>query len=443
MNLAGAYFCHKKSERLFMTNVRAIRHFCPIRRVGESELHHFFGYYNKNVWDRTGRYFLSNQVQMMTQSLTGNEVAKVGYFDLEDGDKYISIGSTTTWNWQMGCQLQWLEGKKGHHIIYNTRSEDGEGTVYPDFCSTIYNVETGIEKKLPLPIYVVAPNSEYALSVDYSRFQETHRTIGYSATHQEPELPLAPDNDGIWRMDIETGSYKLILSLKDLFNYRHVPSMDKAIHWVTHLEICPNSSRFLFIHRWTERVEDEFCFLHRLFTINEDGSDLRLLECTDHPIPQLAKDFDPDALGTFDYEKSEYQISHPVWKDDDTVIVWGPHKGNIHYHLYDDKTNQVKVLGKEHLTENGHMTFSKDGRWLLSDTYPDDVTNERFLILYDIENNQRYNIGSFYTPADLGKHNRCDLHPRWSPDCQQVCIDSVHEGSRQRYIIDVSELMNS
>jgi hypothetical protein len=259
----------------------------------------------------------------------------------------------------------------------------------------------------------------------------------------EPELKNAPANDGIHYMDIATGASKLVLSLRNLREFQPLKSMDKAIHWVTHMEVNLSSSRILFIHRWTERAEDEFCFLHRLFTMNPDGSDLRLLECTDHPIPQLMEDFDPDALGTFDYEKSEYQISHPMWKDDDHVIVWGPHNGSIHYHLYDDRTGEADVVGRHCLTENGHMTYSPNGRWLLSDTYPDDMTNERLLILYDAERDQRYDIGSFYTDPNLGKENRCDLHPRWSPDGQQVCIDSVHEGVRQRYIVDVDELTNS
>jgi hypothetical protein len=40
----------------------------------------------------------------------------------------------------------------------------------------------------------------------------------------------------------------------------------------------------------------------------------------------------------------------------------------------------------------------------LSDTYPDSVSNERLLILYDVENNRRYDIGSFYTDPNLGLH---------------------------------------
>ena len=241
-------------------------------------------------------------------------------------------------------------------------------------------------------------------------------------------------------MEIDTGEVELILSLCDLREFQPVASMDRAIHWVTHLEINPSSSRFLFIHRWTERVEDETCFLHRLFTVNPDGTGLNLLECTDHPLPQLEEGFDQNKFGTFDYEKSEYQISHPAWKDDGQIIVWGPHLGSIHYHLYDSLSGEVEVIGENLLTENGHMTYSPNGKWILSDTYPEESTNERLLILYDVKNDNRYDIGSFYTDPKLGKQNRCDLHPRWNQDGQQVCIDSVHELTRQIYIIDVSAI---
>ena len=49
-------------------------------------------------------------------------------------------------------------------------------------------------------------------------------------------------------------------------------------------------------------------------------------------------------------------------------------------------------------------------------------------------------LGSFHADPGLGKENRCDLHPRWSRDGRQVCIDSVHESQRQMYVIDVSSL---
>lgn len=414
----------------------------PIRRVGDGEKHSFFGYYNKTNFGPADTRLLGNRTPLFTGDLTGRETAEVGFFDLANGDRWHKLGETTAWNWQMGCQLQWLG--QSNRAIYNTRAE-GPATaanIYPDFRSRVVDADTGEDRELPAPIYVMAPDGSFALTINYARFIRTHRTIGYPATQSEPELKLAPEDDGIWRMDIETGETNLICSLKRLFDFEHVASMDNAMHWITHMEVNPSGTRFLFIHRWTERPDDEFCYLHRLYTINGDGTDLRLLEDTDHPLPQLAEDFDPSQHGTFDYEKSEWQISHPLWKSDDEVIVWGPHQGEIHYQLYNDRTGSVAQVGPGILTENGHMTYGTDGRWMLSDTYPDAATDKRALFLYDCDRDLRYDLGSFYTPSDLGKHNRCDLHPRWSRDNRQVCIDSVHEGPRQMYLLDIGPLID-
>ena len=48
-------------------------------------------------------------------------------------------------------------------------------------------------------------------------------------------------------------------------------------------------------------------------------------------------------------------------------------------------------------------------------------------------------IGDFWVPPiyrDI--YCRCDLHPRWRKDGKQLAFNSVHEGSRQVYLIDVS-----
>ncbi len=417
--------------------------FSPCRRLGSGASHHFFGYYNKSTWDRSDRYVLAQQVPFMDAVLTPELRAEVGVFDTQADDQFTVFGSTSAWNWQMGSQLQWLDGRPGRQAIFNTRSNDS-AAIYPGFGAAICNLDTGKTTPLPMPVYVVAPSSAYALCVDYRRLYITHETIGYSEVGGPFNLTAAPADDGIHRMELDTGSIRLLVSYRDLCRFHPRASMDNALHWVSHIEINPSSTRVLFLHRWTERVKDETCFLHRLITMNPDGSDMRLLECSDHPLPQLAADFDPEAVGTFDYEKSEYQISHPLWQDDQHIIVWGPHAGNIHYHLYEDRTDgRVEVVGANVLVENGHMTFSPSNkRWLLSDTYPDDKTHARFLFLYDMQTGQRHDLGSFFADPGLSKENRCDLHPRWSRDGKQVCIDSVHESVRQMYVIDVSAFVD-
>jgi Tol biopolymer transport system component len=77
---------------------------------------------------------------------------------------------------------------------------------------------------------------------------------------------------------------------------------------------------------------------------------------------------------------------------------------------------------------------------ILTDTYPD---SEGFktLILWNVQSRQRIDIGRFYGPMRPMSIFVCDLHPRWSRDGQQVCIDSIHEGSRQMYVLDVSGIV--
>ena len=398
---------------------------CPIRRVGDGQRNHFFGYHNKTTWDDLGRYLLSNQVPIMAQDLDGSEVAEVGYFDLEEKDAFKIIGSTTAWNWQMGCQLQWLETTADQQIIYNTRAMGPEITEFPyaDFRANVYDCVSEEVRELPLPIYTVGPDGSYALCLDYSRLEVTHRTLGYRPTHRltgfraahvKSALENAPDDDGIWRMDIETGDFELILSLRQLFDFEHVSSMDEAIHWVTHAQIAPGGKRFVFLHCWTGCVEDESSVRHRLFTCNADGSDLRLLE--------------------------DGQISHPMWKDDHSIIAWSRRDGSAGYHLYEDRDGSVEAIGVGTLTENGHLTYSKDGRFILTDTYPNAESNLQRALLYEVATDTCYTIGEFFADPDIGKQNRCDLHPRFSPDNHFVTIDSIHEGSRQQYLLDVSEL---
>ena len=54
--------------------------------------------------------------------------------------------------------------------------------------------------------------------------------------------------------------------------------------------------------------------------------------------------------------------------------------------------------------------------------------------------NWRYikkDIGDFFVPEVYRDvYCRCDLHPRWRPDGRQLAFNSVHEGSRQIYVID-------
>ena len=120
------------------------------------------------------------------------------------------------------------------------------------------------------------------------------------------------------------------------------------------------------------------------------------------------------------------------------------------YLLLTDRTQTVGSLGLGILDEDGHPTRFPTSNTILTDTYPD-ASHRRTLILFDFATRERTDVGRFYSLPDeehwiggLGEGwevsgMRSDLHPRWNRDESQICIDSVHGGTRQMYVVDVSE----
>ena len=136
-----------------------------------------------------------------------------------------------------------------------------------------------------------------------------------------------------------------------------------------------------------------------------------------------------------------------AWRDPTSLLAWanrpkpdGPGL-QARYFRFADRTGEVETLGEGILTRDGHMTYSPDGRWLLTDEYPDPQDRKRTLILYCLADGARVEVGRYYAPPEIDGELRCDLHPRFNRDGTQVCFDSAHEGSRQVYVMDVGQIV--
>ena len=379
---------------------------CPVTRLTDGPYMHFFGYYDKSPWSANERTMLALRVGFMDRPPTAQDVAVVGLIDLERAGRWESLAETLAWYWQQGTMLQWLPSAPDRKIIFNTRTERGFG-------SSILDIRSGERRDLPRPIYALSAGGKTAVTLNFSRVHRTRPGYGYVGVPDLWEGELAPAEDGIHIMDLETGRSRLIVSLAQIAQVEHTEEMDGAEHWFNHLQFNPSGTRFIFLHRW--RAEGVWRRT-RLFTANADGSEIA-------------------------YLGREGMVSHFDWRDDDHVLAWLRHQGENHYHLYEDRSGTVEVIGADVLDCDGHCSYSPDGRWVLTDTYPDRERSERTLILYHPGTNTRVNVGRFYSRREIGGEIRCDLHPRWRRDGQQVCIDSIHEGERQMYAVDVSSVV--
>ena len=80
---------------------------------------------------------------------------------------------------------------------------------------------------------------------------------------------------------------------------------------------------------------------------------------------------------------------------------------------------------------------------MVCDTYPRGPERLQELFLYDVESGARVDLGSFHADEVFTGDIRCELHPRWSPGGKTISIDSVHQGERQIYLIDVADIVDS
>jgi hypothetical protein len=381
----------------------------PVRAITRGPKFHWFGYYDKWQFDPTNRYVLGNQVDFEHRSPKADDVIRVGMVDLKDNDRWIDLGQTRAWNWQQGCMLQWLPGSDSE-VLWNDREEDR-------FITHILDVKTNQRRTVAAPIYSVSPDGRYGIYPDFRRLNDCRPGYGYAGLPDPNRDDPAPDEAGIWKVDLKTGQKPLLISLLDAMKIRpREPYSNGAKHWFNHLLFSPDGKRFIFLHRWRGDKEGKG-FSTRLFTADADGKNLHVL--------------DP-------YGKT----SHFVWRDNETVIAWAWHPSHgERFYLYKDQTDEVDVIGKDVMTVNGHVTYLPGNEWILNDTYPD---RERLQhpYLYHVESGRRVPIGHFHSPAEYAGEWRCDNHPRFSRDGKLVCIDSPHGGNgRQMYVIDVSGIV--
>jgi len=358
----------------------------------------FFGYYDKSPWS-------SDMNRALFHRPNGGKVAIIV---LQRESKNASvIGDSDTWNWQQGSMAQWLPGSTEPRVVFNTTENGILG------CRLVA-LEKGFNRFIPWPIQTLHPAGHEALTLNYRRLDRLRPDYGYSMKVKNFSFRQGLDEDGIWLVDLDEGTGTLVIPISDLACHKPIPEMKGAQHKVNHLIYSPSGAKFVFLYRF---IGDKGKF-SRLCVAKPDGSNLRLLM---------------DAR----------MVSHYHWRDNNHLLVWGRtrEKGD-HYYLVDVNNGTTEIIGEGVLDRygDGHCSFSPDGRWIVTDTYPDRARQQR-LLLFDILKEKYVTVGRFFSPWEFLDSRRCDLHPRWSPDGQWISIDSAHEGIRRTYFVDVSKIV--
>ena len=371
-----------------------------LRLTPDDGLEYFFGYYDKCPWDGDDRRLISLRVRQTTKSPAPKEPGELVLIDPEVGAPVV-IATVHAWNVQQGCMAQWLGPDFRRFILFND-FRDGR------YCSVIYDTQAMREvKTLPLPVYDVARDGSFALSLDFSRLHRLRPGYGYSNLPDATEGQPCPDAPCIWRMELAGGRVTPLLKYTDFAAFEPDGRMAGAEHKVNHLMLCPDGSRFMVLHRWFQRGHK----YTRLVTVNSDGTEMYNLSDDDF-------------------------ASHSFWKDDQHVLSFLRKRATgDHYYLMRDKSPEYRLLWPE-LRTDGHCSYAPDGSRVVTDSYPNRARLCGVFVCSD-ETNRAQRVARVLSPLKYVGDCRCDLHPRWNRRGDAVCIDSTHEGRRGVYMIPV------
>lgn len=386
---SSSYFIYKKPYS-FKINADV-----TLKRISKKGITSFWGYYDKSPNNKDNYcYHVLDQGRVNKRNSNCE-------LEIHLNDKKVS--STTSWNWQQGAMLTWISESEIIHNFF-------DGSQYK---SKILNISRGNETIIDHPIYSFNKEKGIALTLNFMRLAKLRPDYGYFCKNLD-NLPRKNPDDGIFLLDLKKNTTQIIISFEDLLKFCPEEDMDSAWHKVNHIDISPNGERFMFHHRW---FSDEGVKKSRLISANIDGTDLHLLA-------------------------NDGMVSHCAWRNNGEIVGWMTKKEfGDNYYILKDKTNQFSPIGQGILTEDGHPSFSTDEDWMLTDTYPD-KSRMSSLLLFNLSSNKLYCLGEFLSPLKFSGELRCDLHPRFNECGNKITFDSVHEGTRGLYELDITKILS-
>jgi hypothetical protein len=329
------------------------------------------------------------------------EPADVVLIDTKNSNKIEKIDESRAWNFQQGTMFYWNPKAPARELIFNDRDPKTHKVF-----TVLYDVEA--RKRIrefrfddtPIGNSGVAQRGGYFLGLNYGRMARLRPVTGYPGAFDWNPTAAAPDNDGVFLVDMATGKKRLLVSFAD---------MSRAVD--TH-------GRELFINHTLWSRDDSRIY----FYVRGDFAK-RPLERTDVPLT-----IKPDGTGLTAHQ---HIGGHPEWLDGTRVIG----SANEKMVVYDvDRKQIVETLGGPETFPKvgGDVALSPDSKWLV---VGDRMGADNFYVVVRRADRARVQTRGFphagYTSGDL----RIDGSPCWNRRSDGFLFPALApDGTRQIYV---------
>lgn len=397
-------------------SVRADDFTLRVTQLTHGSHHHFFGYIGQSLttpWNADGRYILALRTTFHDRMPNAGEAADIVLIDTQNNNDVQPIEKSRAWNFQQGTMFYWNPNQPKTQFFFNDRDPE---------TNHIYTVLYDVEQKRRIREYRfedasvanggVSPTGKFFMAINYGRMARLRPVTGYPQAADPTAAEPAPTNDGIFRVDIQSGERQLIVSfrqLRNLLQTRH-EKIDEVEFYINHSLVNRTGEYVYFYAR--ARFENNAMAVNVPCSVRVDGTEL-----TSH----------------------KFIGGHPEW--DRGRIVIGAKDGR--QVLYDIQQRAiVGQIGTPQIipSPEGDVSLSFDANWFACGySARGDRSKNEYVIFRRSDGafarSRKFSRGQF-TKGEL----RIDPAPRWNRTQTALLVPAMtDEGTRQLHLIEIEE----
>jgi hypothetical protein len=388
-----------------------------VKQVTFGPKHHIFGYIGHvgNIpWNANNQYILALEFDHQDRMPGTEDSAKILLIDTRSNFAVRILDETRAWNPQQGTMLYWNPQAPATQFFFNDRDRKS-GKIF----TVLFDISAGEKGKrireyrfddTPVGNSGVAQKGGWFCAINYARLARLRPVTGYPGTWDWTEGQLHPKNDGVFKIDLNTGSKQLLVSFKQLADELRAsrPDVDRRALFINHTLSNRESDRIFFFVRGD--FADTANRINASFVINPDGSGLTPMK--------------------------QHIGGHPEW-DEGHRMIGAVDKRQAVFDV--DRQEVVDTIASPEIIPDpeGDIALSPDARWLVNGSSRGDQTSYLFFRRAD---GFHMRSRGFFRDRWLSGDLRIDPAPCWNRDGTAILFPSVApdaEKTRQIFMIQL------
>ena len=378
-------------------------------QITQGPKNHLFGYIGHVgtiPWNASGRYIVALRTDFVDRMPGPDDAAEIILLDTENDYAIRVVDESRAWNVQQGTMLYWNPGDPENQFFFNDRDQE-TGKV---FC-VLYDVKEGRRireyrfEDTPVGNGGVAFDGKHFAAINYARMARLRPVTGYPGAWDWTSGVSAPEDDGVFLVDVETGEKRLLVTFRELAEAvrRERPEIDSMPLFINHTLWSRTGERLFFFARANFRKPGR---LNVSFTIARDGTDLR--------------------------QQETHIGGHPEWDAGMRMIGSVANRQAV----FDVNSQQiVKLIGDRELFPDpeGDIALSPNLEWL-ANGYKEN--GKVFYVVHNRRTGETVRSGGYDLHGRVSGDLRCDPAPRWNREGDTLLIPGMMEdGTRQMFIL--------